>query len=139
VIDWLKQKNYWHLTELKEHIEDNFSVTFESNQSYYELFKQADISWKKTQKKNPHRDPDLVAKKNREITAWLDAHHAEIVSGEIVVFFEDECHLLWGDICGYVWGNTKERIEVPVMNERQRQTSERCIELLHTGIFGKAL
>jgi transposase len=44
------------------------------------------------------------------------------VSGELVVFFEDECHLLWGDICGYVWGNTKERIEVPVINERQRQT-----------------
>ena len=40
----------------------------------------------------------------------------------MVVFFEDECHLLWGDICGYIWGNTQERIEVPVLNERQRQT-----------------
>ncbi len=53
-----------------------------------------------------------------------------------MVFFEDECHLLWGDICGYVWaaafggklppetclGNTKERVEIPVINERQRQT-----------------
>ena len=43
---------------------------------------------------------------------------------------------MWGDICGYIWaaafggklppetclGNTKERIEVPVINERQRQT-----------------
>ena len=38
------------------------------------------------------------------------------------MFFEDECHLLWGDICGYIWGTTKERIEVPVLNERQRQT-----------------
>ncbi|WP_334812205.1 hypothetical protein [Nostoc sp.] len=44
------------------------------------------------------------------------------MSGEMVVFFEDECHLLWGDICGYIWGNTQERIEVPVLNERQRQT-----------------
>lgn len=40
----------------------------------------------------------------------------------MVVFFEDECHLLWGDICGYIWGKTKERIEIPVINERQRQT-----------------
>lgn len=64
VISWLKQKNYWHLEELKEYIEDNFNVVFESNQSYYELFKQANISWKKTQKKNPRKDPDLVAKKN---------------------------------------------------------------------------
>lgn len=66
VINWLKQKNYWHLAELKQHVEDNFGVVFESNQSYYELFKQADISWKKTQKKNPRKDPDLVAKKNEK-------------------------------------------------------------------------
>lgn len=64
VIDWLKQKNYWHLDELKAYLEDSFAVVFESNQSYYELFKQANISWKKTQKKNPKKDPDLVAKKN---------------------------------------------------------------------------
>jgi putative transposase len=64
VISWLKQKNYWHLEELKEYIEDNFNASFESNQSYYDLFKQADISWKKTQKKNPRKDSDLVAKKN---------------------------------------------------------------------------
>jgi transposase len=34
VIDWLREKNYWHLDELKEYVEDNFGVVFESNQSY---------------------------------------------------------------------------------------------------------
>ena len=34
----------------------------------------------------------------------------------------DECHLVWGDTCGYVWGKTQERIEVPMTNERERQT-----------------
>ena len=43
------------------------------------------------------------------------------------MFFADECHLLWGDICGYIWGQTSERIEVPIIevpiiNERQKQT-----------------
>ncbi len=38
------------------------------------------------------------------------------------MFFVDECHLLWGDICGYVWGKTDQRIAVPVLNERQKQT-----------------
>lgn len=66
VIDWLKQKNYWHLDELKQYVEDSFGVVFESNQSYYELLKLADISWKKTQKKNPRKDPELVAKKNEK-------------------------------------------------------------------------
>jgi putative transposase len=63
VISWLKQKNYWNLDELKEQIEDSFGVVYESSQSCYKLFKQADISWKKTQKKNPKKAPDLVAKK----------------------------------------------------------------------------
>lgn len=61
-------------------------------------------------------------KKKQEITAWLDSHFEEIISGEMVVFIEDECHLLWGDICGYIWGKSSERIEVPVVNERERQT-----------------
>lgn len=39
-----------------------------------------------------------------------------------MVFFADECHLLWGDICGYIWGQTSERIEVPIINQRQKQT-----------------
>jgi len=30
--------------------------------------------------------------------------------------------LLWGDVCGYVWGKTDERIEVPITNERCKQT-----------------
>lgn len=34
----------------------------------------------------------------------------------------DECHLIWGDVCGYVWGKTERRIEVPIRNEKQRQT-----------------
>ncbi|MDF5737398.1 MULTISPECIES: helix-turn-helix domain-containing protein [unclassified Nostoc] len=43
VLTWLQQKNYWHLSELQEYLEDNFDVVFESNQSYYDLFKQANI------------------------------------------------------------------------------------------------
>lgn len=52
----------------------------------------------------------------------MDQHRDEVIAGQLVVFFQDECHLLWGDLCGYVWGKTSERIEVPVTNERQKQT-----------------
>lgn len=45
------------------------------------------------------------------------------------MFFEDECHLLWGDVCGYVWGKTNEPIEVPIVNERQKQTYYGAIDL----------
>lgn len=65
VLKWLEQKNDWDLQELQAHIEDCYGVIFPSKQSYYELFHAAGISWKKTQKKNPKKNPELVEKKTR--------------------------------------------------------------------------
>nr|WP_157999183.1 winged helix-turn-helix domain-containing protein [Anaplasma marginale] len=65
ILKWLQQKNYWDLKELYSYILTNYNVTFKSKQSYYDLFKEAGISWKKSQKKNPKRDPELVKKKGR--------------------------------------------------------------------------
>ena len=65
VISWLQQKNYWHLQELVTEIEDKYGVIFASKQSYYNLFEEAGISWKKTQMSNPKKDPELVQKKSR--------------------------------------------------------------------------
>jgi putative transposase len=36
--------------------------------------------------------------------------------------FLDECHLLHGALTGYVWGQSKRRIEVTITNEKDRQT-----------------
>ena len=63
VLGWLATKNYWNLAELQAHVQDQYDVMFDSKQSYYTLFKQAGISWKKTQKRNPKADPLLVKKK----------------------------------------------------------------------------
>jgi len=65
VLEWLKQKNYWDLQELQAHIENSYDVVFRSLQSYYELFRVAGISWKKTQKRNPKKDLELVKKNMR--------------------------------------------------------------------------
>jgi transposase len=43
-------------------------------------------------------------------------------AGKLAVFMIDECHLVWGDLLGYAWGKSGERIEVPIKNEKQRQT-----------------
>lgn len=40
----------------------------------------------------------------------------------MVVLFLDECHLHWGDICGYIWGQTNSRVEIPIANEKQKQS-----------------
>ncbi|MBD0390686.1 MAG: IS630 family transposase [Nostoc sp. C3-bin3] len=122
VIEWLKTKEKWNLSELEYEIASSYGVVFESKQSYYDLFDAAGISWKKTQAHNPKYDEELVAFKKKEICELLETRRSEIESGKLVVFMVDECHLLWGDICGYVWGKTSERISVPVVNARDKQT-----------------
>jgi len=76
----------------------------------------------KDSKKNPKRDDKLVEQRHQEICNLLEANRKEIESGNLVVYLIDECHLLWGDICGYGWGKTQERLEIPISNERARKT-----------------
>jgi putative transposase len=58
------KKNYWNLGELKAYIEPRYEIVFSSQQSYYEIFDSAGLSWKKYQKCNPTTAPLLVKKKN---------------------------------------------------------------------------
>lgn len=122
IIEWLRHKNYWHLDELINHLEDKYDIIYKSKQSYYDLFELGKISWKRSQKVNPKFEEELVKKKREEINTFLARHKAEIEVGEIVVLFIDECHLRSGDVCGYVWGETNSRIEIPIKNEKERQT-----------------
>ncbi len=39
-----------------------------------------------------------------------------------MVVMADECHLLWGDVCGYGWGKKSERLTVPVAHAKDRQS-----------------
>ena len=64
----------------------------------------------------------MVETKKIEIEKLLAENREEIEAGKLVVYMINEGHLLSGDVCGYVWGKTKIRIEVPMTNQRQRQT-----------------
>lgn len=44
------------------------------------------------------------------------------MNGEVVVFAEDECHVLWGDVIGRTWYRKNQRAEVPIENAKKRQT-----------------
>mgnify|MGYP001795621409 FL=1 len=122
VISWLKSKDYWDLEELVTYLDEHYGVIYKSKQSYYNLFDESGISWKKSQKVNPKSDPELVKKKRIEIQNFIYENQAEIESEQLVVLFVDECHLLWGDVCGYVWGKEDIRVEIPIVNEKLRQT-----------------
>merc|ERR1712117_281635 len=127
VLGWLKAKNSWNINELEYYIAEEFKVTFSAKSSYYDLFHEAGISWKKSQKKNPRKDPEAVALKKKKIDKFLESNRNKIESEELLVFFLDECHLIWRDICGYVWGKTDMRIEIPIKNEKEKQTSKGAI------------
>ena len=61
----------------------------------------------------------------------MKLNHEEIEQEQLAVFFEDECHLLWGDACGYVWGKKEERVSIAMTNERMRQTYYGAVNLLN--------
>ena len=50
IIKYLDAKEFLSLQNLREYIADKYDVRFKSNQSYYQLFKEAEISWNKTKK-----------------------------------------------------------------------------------------
>jgi len=129
VIAFLMTKDYYGFDELCAYVEEHYGVVYKSKQSYYDLFHEAHISWKKTEKSNPKHDKDKVLARRKELQALLKARRTEIESGELVVFLEDECHLLWGDSLGYVWGRMNTKISVPITNEKARQTYYGAINL----------
>ena len=67
VIEWLKKGDSWTLEQLRTHLRQEYGVAYKARRSYYALFKLARISWKKTQKGNPKKNPEQIAEKQVEI------------------------------------------------------------------------
>lgn len=53
-----------------------------------------------------------------------------MIQKQAVMLFIDECHLVWGDARGYVWGPRGKRIVLPIKNVRTRQTYYGALNLL---------
>ena len=68
----------------------------------------------------------------------LVQRRVEIETGELRVLLIDECHLMWGDLSGYVWGTTDEEIAVPVVNEREKQTYYGAVDYVEGKLLLKA-
>lgn len=68
----------------------------------------------------------------------LASKREQIESGRLRVLLIDECHLLWGDLTGYVWGKTDQEIAVEVINERDKQTYYGAVDYLNGKLLLKA-
>ena len=130
VVGWISEQETLSIERLAEYLETRYAVQYQSKQSLYELLSEGGMSWHKSEKRNPKRDAEQVAERRGELKKKLLDSRSEIESGEIVVLLQDECHLLWGDCLGYVWGKRGEAIEVLVTNERTRETFFGAVNLL---------
>jgi transposase len=92
----------------------------------------------KNYKAEPQSQPRHGCRKKKEIETLLAKHRAEIEAGLLRVLLLDECHLLWGDAIGYVWGKTDQEIPVPVVNERDKQTYYGAVDYLEGELLLKA-
>ena len=67
VIEWLREQDYLRLGDLKRYLEQEHKVVYASDQSYYALFKEAGISWKKTQKRTLLRMKKKFRQKKKKL------------------------------------------------------------------------
>lgn len=67
ILDWLHQQNVWDIVLLSDHVALHYGVVFKSKQSYYQLFADANIHWKKVQPINPKKDEAAVIEKKKRL------------------------------------------------------------------------
>jgi transposase len=129
-LQWLNEQEYWSVSELECYLAEQFDVEFKSLTSYYEILKNAGISWQKAQIKNPKQDLKKVQRRNQEISKILEKELPAIKSGTLVVYAIDEVHLVEGDLVSHLWGKTKERINLQLENPKNRQTYYGALNLV---------
>ena len=56
IIFHLKDQPHYSVEELRDPIERRYGVVYQSKQSYYDLLKEAGLSWHRTQAANPKRE-----------------------------------------------------------------------------------
>jgi len=66
VLAWIRVQESWSVDHLKTYLETTYGVVFQSRQSYYELLDAAGMTWKKAQRSNPAKNPQVVAEKKRD-------------------------------------------------------------------------
>lgn len=122
IIEWLKLPKNRNVSELERQMIETSDVVFKSQQSYYQILNEAQLTWQKANQAHPQKKLEIITQKNQEIADILEELKPEILAETLVVYALDECHLQGDDISSYLWGNSREREIVLVPNQRDRQT-----------------
>ena len=67
IIQWLIEQKAWDISDLEIHLIEQYDVVFQSRQSYYQLLKEARITWQKGEQVNPRQDLEALSKKTERL------------------------------------------------------------------------
>ncbi len=67
ILSWIKSHATISVEAVRDYVEENYSVVYQSKQSYDDLLAAAGLSYHKSEKRNPKRDEALVLEKRAEI------------------------------------------------------------------------
>ncbi len=62
----------------------------------------------------------------------------KIKEGKLAVYAFDEVHLLEGNLISPLWGNSQERLKIPILNEKNRQTNYGALDLINQDLIVRA-
>jgi len=67
IVQWISTHESIAVETVRDYIEDNYGVVYQSKQSYYDMMQEAGLSYHKSEKRNPKRDEAQVSARREEI------------------------------------------------------------------------
>lgn len=67
VLRWIGSQETIRIEHVRDYVEEQYGVVYQSKQSYYELMQAAGLSYHKSEKRNPKRDEEQVFERREEI------------------------------------------------------------------------
>lgn len=67
ICHWIQNQKSLTVEALRDHIQEQYEVVYQSKQSYYDLMQAAGWSYHKSEKRNPKRDQALVLERRQAI------------------------------------------------------------------------
>ncbi len=67
ILSWIKSQETISVQAVRDYVEEQYGVVYQSKQSYYDLLQAAGLSYHKSEKRNPKRDEAQVLARRDEI------------------------------------------------------------------------
>lgn len=67
VLAWIQAQESLEVAGVRDYVEEQHGVVYQSRQSYYDLMHEAGLSYHKSEKTNPKRDQELVDERRAAI------------------------------------------------------------------------